>query len=227
MAAKGNGVNILQMFIQGGWVMYPILLLSVVAITITIERLIVVFLQSARLKPERFGEMFEATLKKHNFDKLRTVDEMMAFVKKRGGVCAEILGESMLKFKDGVVKRMNPIEIKGWMRGGAEAKANTALMDLESHLNWLAVISNVATLMGLFGTVFGMIESFNAMSHAVGGVKADEMAGGIAVALVATLFGLTVAIPSLLLYNWIKGVIEDYIVRIEETVTNLIDVLAE
>jgi biopolymer transport protein ExbB len=226
---KGANINILQLFIDGGWPMYPIVLLSIVAITITIERILVVWLQSSKLNPEKFAELFDATLKKYNFDKMQTADEMLSYVKdkKRSGVGAEIMIDTLLKFKDGMAKRMNPIEIKQWMRGAAEAKANTELVNLEKHLSALAVISNVATLMGLFGTVIGMIDAFYTMSQAAGGVKADQMARGIAVALVCTAGGLTVAIPSLILYNWIKGVIEGFVVRIEETVTGVIDVLAE
>jgi biopolymer transport protein ExbB/TolQ len=91
----------------------------------------------------------------------------------------------------------------------------------------LAVIANIATLMGLFGTVVGMIESFTAMANSPGGVKADEMAGGIAIALVATAFGLVVAVPSLVLYNFIKSTTENYVLAIEECAMKTVDTLAE
>jgi biopolymer transport protein ExbB len=75
--------------------------------------------------------------------------------------------------------------------------------------------------------VYGMIEAFQSMSQSVGGVKADEMAGGISVALIATLFGLFVAIPSLILYNFIKGIVEAHILRIDDSIQTVIDALAE
>jgi biopolymer transport protein ExbB len=108
-----------------------------------------------------------------------------------------------------------------------EAQANVELPWLDKHLPALAVISNVSTLCGLFGTVIGMIESFTAMSNAPGGVKADEMAGGIAVALVATAGGLCVAVPSLIIYNLIKGAIESYVSQIEEMSMRITDTLVE
>ncbi|MBL8027458.1 MAG: MotA/TolQ/ExbB proton channel family protein, partial [Fibrobacteres bacterium] len=109
-----------------------------------------------------------------------------------------------------------------------EQRAGVELMVLENHLSALAVIANVSTLMGLFGTVVGMISSFTAMANSPGGVKADEMAGGIAIALVATAGGLVVAIPSLIVYNVLKGaVIENYVAQVEECCINVVDALAE
>ncbi|MDO8624716.1 MAG: MotA/TolQ/ExbB proton channel family protein, partial [Candidatus Diapherotrites archaeon] len=185
----------------------------------------ILVLQNMKLKPEKFAIMFEAAFQRNNGDRMKTVDELLPVVRKRGGVCGAIVEEIMVKYKDGVSKNLGPVDLRQWMTGGAESKAIVELPQLESHLSALAVISNVSTLMGLFGTVYGMIEAFNAMSKAVGGVKADEMAGGIAVALIATLGGLTVAIPSLILFNWIKGIISSWVVQVEETSSRVIDTL--
>jgi biopolymer transport protein ExbB len=121
---------------------------------------------------------------------------------------------------------MSPIELKTWMKTGVEERANVELPALEAHLGALAVISNVATLCGLFGTVIGMIQSFTSMANSPGGVKADEMAGGIAVALVCTAGGLVVAVPSLILYNVLKGFIEGFVLQIEDASVEMIDILA-
>jgi biopolymer transport protein ExbB len=131
------------------------------------------------------------------------------------------------KFLDGTKKGMSASELKQWVSGAVEAQASIELPWLDKHLVALAVISNVSTLCGLFGTVIGMIQSFTAMANAPGGVKADEMAGGIAVALVATAGGLCVAVPSLLLYNLIKGSIENYVTEIEEMAVKITDTLVE
>lgn len=226
MGGGEGGMNFVQLYISGGWPMYPITLLAVVMLTITLERLIVIFLQNIKLKPEKFVIAFEDAFKRNNFDKLRTVEEMLQFTQKRGGICGDILVTAMIKWKDGMSKRMNPIELKKWMTDAVESKAVVELPALESHLGALAVIANVSTLMGLFGTVFGMIEAFAAMANSPGGVKADEMAGGIAIALVCTLGGLVVAIPSLILYNWMKAFIEGFVIQIEETANKVIDTLA-
>ena len=221
----GSGVDLLAMVIKGGWVMYPIVILSVASITLFIERSIVLLVQNFKLKPEKFIKMFEEAFERNNKDKKKTVEELIPIVQKRGGVCAEIVSAAMEKYLDGTAKNLSPVDLKQWMNHAAESRATVEIATLENRLGWLAVFSNVATLMGLFGTVYGMIESFAAMANSPGGVKADEMAGGIAIALVATLFGLVVAIPSLMLYNLLKGIIEGYVLKIEDATNVAIDYL--
>jgi biopolymer transport protein ExbB len=224
--AHHSGFNILELFLKGDWVVWPIASLSVVSLTIALERGVVLVIQNMKMKPERFANTFEEMFKRNNGDKMKTAEEMIPYLRKRGGVCSAIAEEIFVKYKDGVSKGFGPIDMKQWMTGGAEAKAVVQLPSLESHLGALAVISNVSTLMGLFGTVYGMIQSFFEMSKSVGGVKADEMAGGISVALVATLLGLTVAIPSLLLFSYMKSVVEGFVVQLEEATSRVIDILA-
>ncbi|MDD5672660.1 MAG: MotA/TolQ/ExbB proton channel family protein [Chitinivibrionales bacterium] len=223
---KGD-MNLIKLFIQGGWVMWVILLLSVVSLTITLERIIVVYLQRFKLTPGKFIDEFAACLKKNNGDKMATADQMIAYCqnKKRLGLCAEVFTAGLQKYKDPVARAMNPSELKLWMKTGVEERANIELPALEAHLGALAVISNVSTLCGLFGTVIGMIESFTSMANSPGGVKADEMAGGIAVALVCTAGGLCVAVPSLILYNLLKGFIEGFVLQIEDASVEMIDTL--
>lgn len=228
MAEGGkSSLNLIKLFIQGGWVMYPILALQVASFTITIERIIIIMIQTLRLKPGKFLDLFEERLQKNNYDKLKTIEELTPMLQKKKTACAEVILTVFRKYTDGTQKRLNPIEIREWMSKAAESKAVIEIPALEAHLGALAVISNVATLMGLFGTVIGMIESFAAMANSPGGVKPDEMAGGIAVALVATAGGLCVAVPALLLYNWIKSIVEGFVLQIDETVQTLIDQLAE
>jgi biopolymer transport protein ExbB len=221
----GGGFNIMELYAKGDWVIWPIAALSVVSLTITVERAIVLIIQNFKLKPERFASVFDELLKRNNGDRMRAVDEMLPFVRKKGGVCGAIAEEVLVKYKDGVSKGLGPVDLRQWMTQAAESKAIVQIPELEAHLGALAVISNVATLMGLFGTVYGMIQSFFQMSKSVGGVKADEMAGGIAVALIATLTGLVVAIPSLVLYNYMKSLIEGFVVQLEEATSSVVDKL--
>ncbi len=222
-----GGFNPVEMFVAGGWVMYPILLLGIISFSITLERLIVILLEKRKLNPEAMLDYFMERLEANGGDKIKAVDETAAHCEKRGGVTSEVALSVLNKFKDGISKGMGPSEIKKWMQDAAESKANTEIPVLEAHLLALAVIANVSTLMGLFGTVIGMIESFLAMAKSPGGVKADEMAGGIAVALVATAGGLIVAVPSLILYNFIKSYTGGYVVDLESAVTRVVDILAE
>jgi len=225
MAGFCHALNPIEMYKAGGWVMHPILGLSVIALYITVERLLVIVLQKLKLKPTEFVKTLEESVKNNNGDKNAIVAEMEALAQKKGGLVASILGTTLAKYKDGVAKGLNVVDLKQWMLQGTETKASSEIPALETHLGAIAVISNIATLLGLLGTVWGLIESFMSIANSPGGIKADEMAGGISVALITTAGGLLVAIPSLVLFNWIKSMIENYVLQIEETVTILIDAL--
>jgi biopolymer transport protein ExbB len=184
-------------------------------------------MQRIKTNPDKFLGKFIDSINQNGGDKEKTIEAMIPMCQKKGGIFAELILTAFGKFKYGTSKHMSPIELKEWMTDAVEKQANVELPALDAHLTVLAVISNVATLMGLFGTVVGMIESFTAMANSPGGVKADEMAGGIAIALVATAGGLVVAVPSLILYNLLKGYIENYVTEIEAAITKVVDVLAE
>lgn len=223
MMAAGGKINIFLLLIQHikeEWVMWPLVALSVIMIAIVIERLLIIMLDRVKLSPVKFIQRFSNALDKANGDKMSVVEQMETFLKSKENIAAELLRTIFKKYKDGVSRKMEGQALKTWMLDAVEEKAAIELPALDAHLGWLAIISNVATLMGLFGTVYGMIEAFYSMSQSVGGVKADEMAGGIAVALIATLFGLLVAIPSLLLYNAIKNSTEAHVLRNRGSIKN-------
>jgi biopolymer transport protein ExbB len=224
-AGASEAATIVEYFIMGGWVMYPILVLSVVSWGITFERITVILLQKYKLKVDKVIAMFEESMKKNNGDRERVAEEMVAFLRTKNSVFAQIMETLFQKYREGAEKRMAGTELKGWIQVSVESKAAVLMPRLEKNLVGLAVISNVSTLMGLFGTVIGMIEAFTAMSKSAGGVKADEMAGGIAIALTATAGGLTVAVPSLILYNWVKSYVENYVITIEEASIIFVDTL--
>ena len=96
--------------------------------------------------------------------------------------------------------------------------------ELERFLNTLGTIAGISPLLGLLGTVIGMIKVFSAiMAHGVG--NANQLAGGISEALITTAAGLTVAIPSFFFYRYFKGKVESYVVSMEEQAINLIEAI--
>ncbi len=96
--------------------------------------------------------------------------------------------------------------------------------DLERYLNALGTIAAVGPLLGLLGTVFGMIEIFSSlMKHGAG--DPSSLAGGISVALITTAAGLTVAIPSLIFHRYFERLVDEYVVSMEEEALKLIDIL--
>lgn len=218
-----GGFDLVGKFQEGGWAMWPLLISSVLAVAFAFERLIVLFLQKRKLKPEEFLEAFEKKMEQLGGDRDAVVADMSALCKKRGGVCAEVMLEGLTKFRQGRSLKMPPFELKNWLNGAIEERARVSLPQLEAHLVVLSVVATVAPLIGLLGTVLGMIQAFEVMASAAGGAKPDELAGGISVALITTATGMMIAIPVLILYNWIKSMIENYVMLVEEAAIHLVD----
>jgi len=111
-----------------------------------------------------------------------------------------------------------------FMKDCIEETGRKVAHDLERFLNALGIIAEVSPLMGLLGTVFGMIEIFSAlMKHGAG--DPSSLAGGISVALITTAAGLTVAIPSLIFHRYFVRLVDDYVIAMEEEALKLLDIL--
>lgn len=110
------------------------------------------------------------------------------------------------------------------MKDCMEEAGHKVAHDLERYLNALGTIAAVGPLLGLLGTVFGMIEIFSSlMKHGAG--DPASLAGGISVALITTAAGLTVAIPSLIFHRYFERLVDEYVVNMEEEAIKLIDIL--
>lgn len=108
------------------------------------------------------------------------------------------------------------------MQDAVEATALYEIPRLQKHLNKLSTIANIAPLLGLLGTVVGMIQAFQRIQmNETGSVNANALAGGIWVALLTTAFGLTVAIPSIVAYNYFQSRAKKHAVDMERSTTEL------
>ncbi len=216
-------LNLIEQVRKGGWAMWPLIGSAVLALMFVIERAIVLFLQKRKLRPDTFLEAFEKSMKEHNGDKEKVVADMTALCQKKGGVCADIMMEGMNKWQQAKDMNMSVIELKQWLTNAIEERSRIELPQLESHLVVISVVAMIAPLMGLLGTVSGMIRSFTVMASSAGGAKPNELAGGISEALITTATGLIIAIPILVFYNWIKSSVENYVMLIEEAAVHLVD----
>lgn len=133
--------------------------------------------------------------------------------------------EGLTKFKQARKMKLSIIEMKQWLNNAIEERSRIELPQLEAHIVVLSVVAVVSPLIGLFGTVSGMIRSFTVMASAAGGAKPNELAGGISEALITTATGLVIAIPVLISYNWIKSTVDNYVMLIEEAAIHLVDSL--
>ena len=96
---------------------------------------------------------------------------------------------------------------------------------MERYLSALATCANIAPLLGLLGTVAGMIRAFAEIQYKQGQVNPSDLAGGINNALVTTAAGLTVAIPTLVVYNYLVSRVENMVLEMEISSTELVDLL--
>ncbi len=220
-----GGFDLIKTFQQGGWAMWPLLIFSVVAFMFVLERIIVILLQKRKLSPEAFLDAFDQSLKKHNGDKDAVVAEMKQLCEKKGGACAEILKEGVEKYSQSRNMNLDVMQLKQWLTNAIEERSRIELPQLESHFVYISVVGTVAPLMGLLGTVSGMIKSFSVMASAAGGAKPAELAGGISEALTTTATGLIIAVPTLIAYNLLRSWVENYVMLVEEAATHLVDTL--
>ncbi len=196
----------LELVQAGGWLMYPILLCSVIAAAIVAERLWT--LQRKKVIPEKLMTGIWTLLSK---DQL-TESNILAIEK--GSPLGRILAA-------GLVNRHLSRDL---VRESIEETGRFVAHELEKYLNTLGTISTITPLLGLLGTVIGMIKVFTAIT-VVGVGDPATLAGGISEALITTASGLSIAIPSLIFYRYLKRKIDELIVGMEQEAMKLVEVL--
>ncbi len=124
-------------------------------------------------------------------------------------------------FASGLRQELAPRDV---MKEAMEETGRAVAHDLEKYLSALGTIASLAPLMGLFGTVVGMIEIFGAQAP-TGGTNPQQLAHGISVALYNTAFGLVIAIPSMICYRHFRARVDGYLVEMEQQSLRLIDTI--
>jgi biopolymer transport protein ExbB len=194
---------------EGGILMWPIMLCSIVALAIAIER---------------FFSLRRATIDTREFmDTMRTVLRQNR-IQEAIGICDETDGPIARITKAGLLKHKRS---KADIREAIEDQGHLEIPRLERYLSALATCANVAPLLGLLGTVSGMIKAFAQIQHKQGQVNPSDLAEGIGNALVTTAAGLTVAIPTLVVYNYFVSRVENMIVEMEISSSELVELLTK
>jgi biopolymer transport protein ExbB len=176
--------SMIAFFQKGGMFMYPILLVFAVGLAIAVERWIQ--LNRIRLANNKLWNVLRPVLVKGEFDKARQM------VNKDKSSMAQMLGMGLAR--QGAVRRREDIEI------AMEESMMEIIPQLEKRTPYVALLSNIATLLGLLGTIMGLIEAFTAVANANPAEKADLLSASISVAMNTTAFGLMSAIPLLLFH---------------------------
>jgi biopolymer transport protein ExbB len=196
----------LEIILAGGWLMAPILLCSTLAVAIIIERFW--SLRRRSVVPEGLGDTVRGWAARNELD-LPRINQLRS-----ESALGRVLGAAL-------INRHRSREI---IKEAVEDTGRHVVHELERFLNTLGTIAGIAPLLGLLGTVIGMIRVFSAiMLHGVG--NANELAGGISEALITTAAGLTVAIPSYFFYRYFQGMVAEYVVSMEEQAIGLIEAI--
>jgi biopolymer transport protein ExbB len=188
-----------------GWPIYFLLVASIIAVGLIIERLM--FLRSQRIAPPAL------------------LDEVIKELKQRGvsdGMLTRLAESSPLGriFAAGLKNIKSTPEV---MKESIKETGHAVSLDLERFLTPLGTIASISPLLGLFGTVVGMIEIFGSQT-AVGNSPAI-LAHGISVALYNTAFGLIVAIPSMIFYRYFRSQVDRLIMEMEQQAIKLVAIV--
>jgi len=197
----------LEIIKAGGWLMVPILGCSVVAFAIVLERLWT--LQKDRVLPADLTRQVWEWVSRNELDHAR-IHELQG-----GSPLGQILAAGLI----------NRNRDRAVMKEGIEDTGRHVVHELERYLSLLSTIAAVSPLLGLLGTVMGMVRVFSAIS-ATGAVgDASALAGGISQALITTVGGLWVAIPCLVAYRYLRDRVDGLVVAMEKEAITLVEAL--
>lgn len=201
-----------QIFVAGGPIMWPILLCSIFALAIIVEKL--VYLHKISIDVKAFLDLVVEKLKTPN------IKEAVSLCENSNAPVASILKAGILKYN------VSRDEIK-------EAMEDASLYEvprLEKNLSALATIAHISPLLGLLGTVTGMVRAFQIIqvkATSLNPVSPGDLAGGIWEALLTTVAGLMVAIPTFVAYNFFVSRVNSIIVNMERAATELVNFITQ
>jgi len=190
----------------GGWLMLPIITCSIVALAITIERFWT--LQKERVTPKYLAA------KIWQWSKDGKLDENRIFQIRKSSPLGRVLASGLL----------NKNYDREIMKESIEETGRHVAYELQRFLNTLGTIAAISPLLGLLGTVIGMIQVFSVITS-VGVGDPGELAGGISKALITTATGLSVAIPSLIFVRYFRRRVDGLVVGMEEEAIKLVEVM--
>ena len=197
------------MFLKGGLVMWPILVCSIIAVAISIEKFLVI--RKSKINVPAFSIKIRGILKK------KDIPAAMGYCMEEKSPIANIIRRGLKKIKFGRKRVLEAIEVAG----------KQEISKLEKGLSTLATVAGAAPMLGFLGTVTGMIAAFMKIQELQGSASPSDLASGIWEALLTTAFGLFIGIPALALYNYFVSLINKIVLDMERVATDVLDVLDE
>jgi biopolymer transport protein ExbB len=202
-------MNLFEIFLKGGFIMWLILATSIVGLAVVIDRFLV--LRKARINVPAFMVRIRGFIKK------KDISGAISYCMEEKSPVANIVRKGLKKYKYGHDRVKEAIENAG----------SQEIAKLEKGLTILATVSGIAPLLGFLGTVTGMIQAFMTIQDLAGAANPSDLAGGIWEALITTAFGLIVGIPALAFYNYFLSAVKRLVGEMETVANDVVDVIQE
>lgn len=195
-----------ELIVAGGWIMAPIILCSILAFTIVVERLWT--LREKKITPPN---LVEQIIKLHHNNAIgpEAIDKLY-----NNSPLGRVLSAGL----------RNMYGKREVMKESIEEEGRQVALSLERFLNTLGTIASIAPLLGLLGTVIGMIKVF-AVITSLGVGDPKILADGISEALITTAAGLSVAIPAVMFYRYLRGRVDELLLKMEAQAVYLVEVI--
>ena len=202
-------MNLLDIFLKGGFIMWLILASSIVGLAVSIDRFIM--LRKAKINVQAFMVRIRGFIKK------KDISGAISYCMQEKSPVANIVRKGLKKYKYGHDRVKDAIENAG----------SQEVSKLEKGLSVLASVAGIAPLLGFLGTVTGMIQAFMTIQDLAGAANPSDLAGGIWEALITTAFGLIIGIPALALYNYFLSAVKKLVGEMETVANDVIDVIQD
>jgi biopolymer transport protein ExbB len=202
-------MNLLDIFLKGGFIMWPILLSSIIGLAVSIDRFIM--LRKAKINVPAFMVRIRGFIKK------KDISGAISYCMQEKSPVANIVRKGLKKYKYGHDRVKDAIENAG----------SQEISKLEKGLSVLASVAGIAPLLGFLGTVTGMIQAFMTIQDLAGAANPSDLAGGIWEALITTAFGLIIGIPAFALYNYFLSAVKKLVGEMETVANDVIDVIQD
>ena len=199
---------LVELFVKGGWAMWPLLLLLIFGVGVAIERFY--NLSKAAIDASKFFGDLESALRSNGADRAAEI------CSETPGPVASVIHAGLVRLHRGLEHTEKAIENAGAVE----------MAFLERGMVWLSTVANLAPMIGFLGTVSGMINAFRKIEE-LGDVEPSAVAGGISEALITTASGLVVGILIQFCYNFFANKIDKIIADMQEQTAAFVDVLAD
>ena len=207
--SETDSLSVIQLAIKGGFMMIPILLSSIVAVYVFVERVLTV--NKANQNPDAFIGKIKELVLKGDINGARLL-------------CAQFDSPIARMIEKGVARIGSPLKT---IEASIENVAKLELFKLEKNLSMLATVAGAAPMMGFLGTVIGMVEAFIAIAQEEGSVSPKLLSSGIYTAMITTVAGLVVGIIAYLAYNYLVTRVSKVVHKMEYSSIEFIDLLQE